>query len=163
MVENRRKRNRRRAQVDRREPSLSLSQTNLSLTQSTSFYTGPVLPPADDLAKYDVVIPQGADRIFSWITKQSENRMSMERAVVFSNVSKEARGQWMAFIICVIVILIGGVLVYTSRDIQGFALILGPLAWLAGTFIASKKRGPRELKRKRDELADSGVVERERD
>ena len=87
----------------------------------------------------------------------------MERAVVFSNIAKESRGQWMAFIICLVVILIGGVNVYIGRDIQGFTLIIGPLAFLAGTFITSKVRGYRELKRKRRELAERGIIEPERD
>ncbi len=87
----------------------------------------------------------------------------MERAVVFSNIAKESRGQWMAFIICLVVILIGGVNVYIGRDIQGFTLIIGPLAFLAGTFITSKVKGHRELKRKRRELAERGIIEPERD
>jgi hypothetical protein len=87
----------------------------------------------------------------------------MERAVVFSNISKESRGQWMAFIICLTVILIGGLLVYSGKDIQGFTLIFGPLIWLAGTFITSKVKGQRELKKKRRELAEHGIVEREAD
>lgn len=160
MAANRRKKAR-RALSDRREPGLSVSQTNLSLTQSTSFYTGPVLPPAEELAKFESVIPQGADRIFTWVVKQSDNRMAMERAVVFSNISKESRGQWMAFIICLVVILIGGLLIYSGKDIQGFALILGPLIWLAGTFITSKMKGQRELERKRRELAEHGLIEPE--
>ncbi|HKR66648.1 MAG TPA: DUF2335 domain-containing protein [Thermoanaerobaculia bacterium] len=162
MGANRRKKTRRNL-PDRREPSLSLSQTSLSLTQSTSFYTGPVLPPAEELAKFETVIPQGAERIFTWVVKQSENRMAMERAVVFSNISKESRAQWMAFTICMVVILIGGILVYSGKDIQGFSLILGPLIWLAGTFIASKVKGQRELKKKRRGLAERGIVEPEPD
>ena len=158
-----RRRHNRRTLPDRREQPVRLSQTNVSLTQSTSFYTGPVLPSPDELARFEAVIPQGADRIFTWVVKQSENRMSMERAVVFSNISKESRGQWMAFIICLVVILIGGLLVYSGKDVQGFVLILGPLVWLAGTFITSKVKGQRELKRKRQALAERGVVEAESD
>jgi uncharacterized membrane protein len=160
MAANRRKKNR-RALPDRREASLKLSQTNLSLTQSTSFYAGPVLPSPEELGKFENIIPQGADRIFEWVVKQSENRMAMERAVVFSNISKESRGQWMAFIICLTVILIGGLLVYSGRDVQGFSLILGPLLLLAGAFITSKVKGRRELTRKRSELGDQGIVEHE--
>ena len=162
MPTNRRKKHR-RAVADRREPSLNLSQTNLSLTQSTSFYAGPVLPPAEELAQFEKVIPQGADRIFNWVVKQSENRMAMERAVVFSNISKESRGQWMAFVLSLVVIIGGFFLVYGGKDARGYALILGPLAWIAGTFITSKIRGQRELKKKRRELAERGLVEPERD
>lgn len=158
MVKNRR-RQKRRSLPDRRDPPVSVSQTNLSLTQSTSFYSGPVLPAPQELAAFDAVIPQGGERIFEWVVKQSENRMSMERAVVFSNISKESRGQWMAFILCLVVILIGGFLVYGGKDARGYALIIGPLVWLAGTFITSKVRGYRELKRKRRELADRGLID----
>jgi hypothetical protein len=85
--------------------------------------------------------------------------MTMERAVVFSNISKESRGQWMAFTVCLVVIVLGGAIVLQGEDARGYALIIAPLTWLAGTFITSKIRSRRELKRKRQELADRGIID----
>jgi uncharacterized membrane protein len=133
-------------------------QANVQLNQA-SFYSGPVMPSVADLAEFNAVIPNGADRVFEWVRAQSENRMTMERAVVFANISKESRGQWMAFILCLVVIAIGGVIVLQGRDARGYALIVSTLLWLAGTFITSKVRGRRELKRKREELVKRGLVE----
>jgi uncharacterized membrane protein len=158
----RRKQNRRQLPDRRDVAPLNVSQTNayLQLNQQTSFYTGPVLPNPAELEAYNGIIPNGAERIFDWVVKQSENRMSMERGVVFSNIEKEARGQWMGFSISVIVLAIGGILVYTGAEKGGgFAMIVTMLTWLAGTFITSKVKGHRELMRKQQELAERKVVE----
>jgi uncharacterized membrane protein len=133
-------------------------QANVQLNQA-SFYNGPVMPSVADLTEYNAVIPNGADRVFEWVRAQSENRMTMERAVVFANISKESRGQWMAFILGLVVITIGGFIVLQGRDARGYALIVSTLIWLAGTFITSKVQGRRELKRKRDELAKRGLID----
>ena len=159
---NRRQRQRLRRALAARDPNAApvhhWQQTNLQLNQA-SFYNGPVMPNPAELLEFNASIPNGADRVFEWVKAQSENRMTMERAVVFANISKESRGQWMAFILCVLVIGIGGAIVLLGKDANGYALILGPLAWLAGTFITSKVRGRKELRRKREELAKRGLID----
>jgi uncharacterized membrane protein len=62
---NRRKHQRRVAQAGRRtvdSASVHL-ETNVQLNQA-SFYTGPVMPAVADLAQYNEVIPNGAERVF---------------------------------------------------------------------------------------------------
>jgi uncharacterized membrane protein len=157
--ERRRRGNRRQLIAASNQPRVHLSHHQTHAYLNASIYTGPILPAAEELKAFDAVIPQGAERIFDWVRSQSDNRMQMERAVVFSNISKESRGQWMAFLLSFVVIVIGGAIVLTGKDGRGYALIIGPLVWLAGTFITSRMRGRRELQRKKDELAKSGVVE----
>jgi uncharacterized membrane protein len=156
---NRRRRAERRALANRRATDPVDLHLHRDLHLNTSFYSGPVMPKVADLAEFNTVIPNGADRVFEWVRAQTENRMTMERAVVFANISKESRGQWMAFLICLVVIAIGGVIVVLGKDANGYALIVSTLAWLAGTFITSKIRGRRELSRKREELAKRGLIE----
>jgi uncharacterized membrane protein len=156
---NRRRRAERRALAKRRATDPVDLHLHRDLHLNTSFYSGPIMPNISELAEFNSVIPSGADRVFEWVRAQTENRMTMERAVVFANISKESRGQWMAFILCLVVIVIGGMIVVLGKDPRGFALIVSTLVGLAGTFITSKIRGRRELKRKREELAKRGLID----
>jgi uncharacterized membrane protein len=158
-----RRRDNRRQVPDRRDqPSISVSSTNLSLTQSAAIYTSPILPSPEELARFDELIPHGAERIFDWVVGQTDHRQTIEKAVVFSNIAKEGRGQWMAVVVCLSVVFIGGGLLAVGKDIYGFYLTLTPLAALAGTFITGKVQGRRELMKKRKELEERGITEPQR-
>ena len=81
---------------------------------------------------------------------------------MYSNISKEARGQWMAVVLSLAVVGIGGGLIFVGKDISGFVLVLTPLVFLAGTFITGKVQGRRELMEKRKELEARGVASNSR-
>lgn len=69
----------------------------ISILQSTS-HSGP-LPSPDDLRKYDVIIPNGADRIMVMSERQNQHRIDIEKSVIKSNNSQSSTGQWMGFIL----------------------------------------------------------------
>lgn len=72
----------------------------ISVLQSST-HSGP-LPSPDDLRKYDVIIPNGADRIMQMAEKQSEHRLGIEKSVIKANNRESSTGQWFGFILSVL-------------------------------------------------------------
>ena len=77
--------------------------------QTVAVATGP-LPPPDQLASYDQVVPGAANRILLMAENEQQNRM----AIVSAQIRQSDRGQWLAFflalcflIACVLVTLAG--------------------------------------------------------
>ena len=114
---------------------------------STTRFEGPIPPPAA-LADYDKVFPGCAERIVALAESQSAHRQELEKTVVRANVAAERRAQHSAFFLGVLVITIGGVLIYFDKDVQGLAAILGTLATLAGVFVYGRYQQAQERKRK---------------
>ncbi len=123
-------------------PSTTPSTAIATLTQSVSF-SGP-LPPPGLLAKYNEVIPNGAERIMAMAERQSAHREALEARVVAGNVASQARGSHYAFIICLITIVGGFVLIGMGKDIYGISAVIGSLAALAGVFVIAKKEQKKE-------------------
>ena len=127
-------------------PPASRTVATRSITSTTRF-DGPIPPPAA-LADYDKVFPGCADRIVALAESQSAHRQELEKTVVSGNVAAERRAQHSAFFLGVLVITIGGVLIYFNKDVQGLAAILGTLATLAGVFVYGRYQQTQERKRK---------------
>jgi uncharacterized membrane protein len=114
-------------------------------------FSGPLPHPAL-LARYNEVIPNGAERIMAMAERQSIHRESLEAQVVAANVTSQARGSLYAFIICMVTIVGGFVLVGMGESIIGVSAIIGSLATLAGVFIISKREQRKERVQKQDAL-----------
>jgi len=125
-----------------------------TLTQSVSF-SGP-LPHPNLLAKYNEVIPDGANRIMAMAERQSAHRVSLEAKVVAGNVASQARGSHYAFIICLVTIVGGFVLIETGKSIYGISAIILSLATLAGVFVIAKKEQKKERVEKSTALEKRG-------
>jgi len=76
----------------------------------------------------------------------------MEGAVVRGNLSAETRGQYLSFILGMTAIVIGGVLLWNGKNVEGLIAILGTLGTLAGVFIWGRRRQERE---RAEKLADN--------
>jgi uncharacterized membrane protein len=127
------------------------SSTAIStVTQSVSF-TGPLPHPAL-LAKYNEVIPNGAERIMAMAERQSAHREALEAQVVAGNVASQARGSHYAFIISLVTIIGGFVLIGMGKSVIGVSAVIGSLATLAGVFIFAKIEQKRERVEKQDAL-----------
>jgi uncharacterized membrane protein len=118
--------------------------------QSVSF-SGPLPHPAL-LAKYNEVIPNGAERIMAMAERQSAHREKLETLVVTGNVKAQSQGTKFAFIICVIALIAGFYLVLEGRNVAGFASIVGAMGGVLGTFIYSKNEQRKERTDKADAL-----------
>jgi len=115
---------------NRNNPPPPQANTSIAtVTQSVSF-TGP-LPPPGLLARYNEVIPNGAERIMAMAERQSAHREALETAVVSGNVASQARGSHYAFIICLVTILGGFALIATGKSIYGISAVIASLEHLS--------------------------------
>jgi len=91
---------------EKREKVLRLVRT-ISIRQA-SMHSGP-LPRPEDIEKYNMIIPNGAERIMKEAELQSAHRRSMENKVVDSDNYQSARGQNYGLIIA-LVCIVGSIL-----------------------------------------------------
>jgi len=122
-----------------------------TVTHQEVSFSGPLPHPAL-LARYNEVIPNGAERIMAMAERQSIHRESLEAQVVAGNVDSQARGSLYAFIICLVTIVGGFVLTGMGISVIGVSAIIGSLATLAGVFIISKREQAKERVQKQDAL-----------
>ena len=137
-------------------PPLAENQENRSITATkfqAEFFSGPI-PPPSYLARYNEVVPQGADRILAMAERQSKHRELLEAQVVAGNLSSQRRGSVFAFIISFVTILGGMYLIYSGKDASGLATVITSLAGLGGVFIYSKREQAKERVEKSTALAD---------
>jgi uncharacterized membrane protein len=93
------------------------------------------LPPAEELAKYNLIIPNGADRIMAMAEKEQIHRHEMESIDIKSAPSQIKRGQLSALSIVMGSLVLTGYLFYLGKD--GYAI--GVISWnfilIAAAFI----------------------------
>lgn len=130
------------------------SNTSIAtLTHQSVSFSGPLPHPAL-LAKYNEVIPNGAERIMAMAERQGAHRESLEARVVAGNVASQARGSIFAFIICLVALVGGFTLIAVGKSADGLASIISSLAALAGVFVYGKYQQRKERLDKADALAN---------
>jgi uncharacterized membrane protein len=92
--------------------------------QSVALTSGP-LPPPEQLAQYEQIIPGAANRILTLAERQTNHRME----IISAQIRQSARGQWLAFILA-LCFLAGSIWVTLAGSqvvggILGGATILG--------------------------------------
>lgn len=108
-----------------------------SVLQSSS-HSGP-LPSPDDLKKYDIIIPNGADRIMVMAERQNQHRIDIEKAVVKSNNAQSSTGQWMGFILGLVCISASVFLGIYDQPWLGGILGGSTIIGLVTVFVLGKK------------------------
>jgi uncharacterized membrane protein len=116
-----------------------------------SRFSGP-LPPPEELAKYERILPGSADRIIRMAEQQATHRQHLEKVVVGSNASTQKWGLGCAFIIAMIAICGGVWLSLKGMSGAGLTSIISALAALVGVFVYGKSGQKEELKKKSEEL-----------
>jgi uncharacterized membrane protein len=114
-------------------------------------FSGPLPHPAL-LAKYNEVIPNGAERLMTMAERQSAHRERLETMVVEGNVKSQQRGTNYAFVLCLVALIGGFALLFMGRNVNGWISILGSLTALASTFIYSRHRQAKERVEKSESL-----------
>ncbi len=109
--------------------------------QILSQHSGP-LPSAVDLAHYDALIPNGADRIM----KLTENQQQMsfeiakqEQSHKENELSLISRGQHYGFSLAVLFMLIAAFLIVQGFGIAGVTMLVTEIAGLVALFLFSAK------------------------
>lgn len=121
------------------------------IQQSMSITREGILPPPEELAKYEEIRPGITEVLLKSYTEQSQHRMELEKAVVYTGAGNTRRGQAFAFILSLIVIIGGFGLILLDKNIFGITAILGSLATLVGVFIYGNKSKKKErIQKSRD-------------
>jgi uncharacterized membrane protein len=118
-------------------PKTAESTSSITARYQAEFFSGPV-PPPSLLAKYNDVVPNGAERLMAMAERQSAHRESMESQVVSGNVTLQKQGNNRAFILALVVILGGIYLMATGKSGWGFAAIITSLTSLVSVFAIAK-------------------------
>ncbi|MBI5524271.1 MAG: DUF2335 domain-containing protein [Desulfarculus sp.] len=106
----------------------------VQLFARAALHVGP-LPPAEELSKYEQVLPGVADRIVAMAEKEQAHRHGMQDVRTKAAIRDSGRGVVFAFILCLAAIAGGSITAIVSAPLAGGAIALGGLASLAGTFI----------------------------
>lgn len=114
-------------------------------------YRGP-LPPASEIERFEQVLPGAADRLLKMAEGNAGHRQHLEKTVVEGNVKAQARGQWFAFTLALLVLAVGCWLLIEGRATLGLWLMLADLVVLAGVFFTGRWFQHRERKERREEL-----------
>lgn len=119
--------------------------------QQVSVRSGPLPDPAE-LAAYNQIIPNGADRIMKMAEDQSVHRMSLERTVVQSQQKQSFCGQ-----IFGLVVGLSGLGLATFAAVHGqpwFGSVIGgtTLVSLVSVFLYSRREQKAELSKKRQQM-----------
>lgn len=116
-----------------------------------SVRSGP-LPAPEELAAYNQIIPQGADRIMKMAEQQTTHRISLENTVVNSQQKQSSRGQIFGLIIG-----LSGLGLATFAAVNGqpwFGSIIGgtTLVSLVSVFVYARREQKIDLNKKRQQM-----------
>ena len=127
------------------------SSASLSLTLAQYHHSGP-LPDPRTLALYDEILPGLADRIMTMADNQSNNRMALEKAVVYGNVAGDSRGMHAAVVVAVAMICLAAFLAYLHMPGYAVTVAITNIAAIAGLFVVAQKQQAKEIAEKRETL-----------
>jgi uncharacterized membrane protein len=81
--------------------------------------------------------------------QNSAHRRTLEDKTVTGNVEAQRRGQVLAFVLALALMVFAGVLVFCGQTAEGVAIIIAEIAALAGTFVWGRNKQARERAEKR--------------
>lgn len=124
-------------------------QNNLPAVRKTEslFYSGP-LPPAQELQKYNDILPGAADRIIIMAEEQAKHRRSLENTVITSDTKNATLGLIFGLIIGLAGIISGTVIIIYGYAIYGVVVGGGTIASLVATFVYGSRQRKIERERK---------------
>jgi len=128
----------------------SQSHIRTITASKSSVHIGP-LPHPDLLAKYNEIIPDGANRIMTMAEKQQDHRSALENLAVRAQLQQSAKGQIFGFIISIIGLAISVSCILTGHELGGSILGGGGLLGLVSVFVYGKQRQSKSLKEKNNE------------
>ncbi|MFK7642871.1 DUF2335 domain-containing protein [Neisseria oralis] len=113
-----------------------LSDENVQVMIAQRFHSGP-LPSPSDLAQYNAIISNGADRIMTMAEKEQEARHANRLQIQAFNM----RGQIYGFISVIMILLFAGFLVWRGHPTAAVSLVCGTVVALATVFVIGRRQG----------------------
>lgn len=114
-----------------------LERPQIKMLISQSSFRGP-LPPPSMLREYNDIVKDGAERIMARSEKEQAHRHDLQNMTVGGNIDKDKRGQWMAFIITTLILLIATLFAWKGNTVFAGTLITIDLIGLASVFIMGR-------------------------
>lgn len=133
-----------------------LEQAFVALMTKISFsYSrqGP-LPPPQELAEYERILPGSADRILSSSEKQLNHRILIESQTIASNNKQSGIGQIFGFIIAIVAFLCSFGAIYMNHPISGTIIGTVDLVALVSVFVYGKTAQRADLGKKAKGVPD---------
>lgn len=96
-------------------------------------FRGPLPPPAM-LREYNQIIENAAERIMAQSEREQAHRHALQHQTLAGAISKDRRGQWMAFIITLFILLMAAVFAWRGNTSFAGMLITVDLIGLASVF-----------------------------
>lgn len=118
------------------------------MVESTTF-AGPI-PPPEILARYNEIIPDGANRILKMAELQSSHRIELETIVIKGDNRRANWGLVTGFTIGVLIIVLSFILILKGHDRAGTVLGTTDLIGLVSVFVFGRITKQKQL-RQRDE------------
>lgn len=110
-----------------------------------------ILPPPDEIACYEKYCPGITQKLIDTYAKQVDHRIMLEKTVILSKENRATRGQVLAFILGLTIIIGGFVLIAIGKNGYGIAAIIGAVATLitsfyGGIFLQKKNLNEKEAR-----------------
>jgi len=116
------------------------------------------LPEPSELAVYNQIIPNGADRIMKMAEAQTAHRIEIEKTVIFSQKNQAFRGQVFGLAIGLGGLSLATYAAMNGHDWFGGTIGSGTLVSLVYVFVQSREKQGEELGDKRQQMQQSQPV-----
>ncbi|MFL9904724.1 DUF2335 domain-containing protein [Paraburkholderia fungorum] len=115
------------------EPKLDqIVERKVQVAMRTVTYSGP-MPPPEHLAQYDKIVPGAARMILDEFQANSRHAREMELKGMSGMIGRDARAQWMAFVLVLIAFYLIWQLASTGHD----KLAIAVATFLVGGIVAA--------------------------
>jgi uncharacterized membrane protein len=106
------------------------------------------MPHPEDIARYDEVYPGAAKIIFTTFSEQTKHRMTLEKAVVQSNIFMEKAGLACGFLFLMGALLLAAFAIAHGQAAASVLIACGAAASGVGAFVwgRSKQQHERQVK-----------------
>lgn len=115
----------------------------IEISFSRSRFSGP-LPPPEVLQQYKDIYPNAPELIFKNFSQQAEHRQSLEKVGLNGAISRDKRSQWMAYSLCIFVVLAAIYCASNGYGALSLALVTGAFATFLSGFLGSSKKESKE-------------------
>ena len=123
------------------------NQSALIRKTEGAFFSGP-LPQAQELQKYNEIVPGAANRIIIMAEEQASHRRLLESRVIKSDTRNSTLGLIFGLIIGLAGVISGTVIIIYGYAIYGVVVGGGTIASLVATFVYGSKQRKIERERK---------------
>lgn len=138
---------------DKKKELLELLATNTphggeSVIVTQAQMTSSPVPPAELLMGYNDAIPDGGNRLFGLVERQSNHRQILEDKITTGQLALSRRGQSFAFVLALAFGCAGFTLAILGHKEVAITIFATTVLGLAGTFIAGQVNQKRNLDQK---------------